>query len=273
MTKHNLLLATIIGSLSIGGCGGGSSVALTGKVIDGYIGGATVCLDVNNNYQCDADDPSTVSSDDGSYSIDYSESIEGLHVLAEVDEDATDQDLDVCTDNHVKHSYMLIAPAERSSVITPMTTLVSTEMLKTGKNIDDATKDVQDLYDLSFDPLDYDFKESGDDDAAEVARKYVAAIAVVNNSFNSNQSVMNTDLSDGEVMMGAILKARDDLMPSLIWADPIEDGCADPEDFIMGIAGEVDGFDLEQFSIDDAQAMEDEVRGLTNATTGKPVGM
>jgi len=44
-----------------------SSVA--GKVIDGYIQGATVCLDKNKNLQCDKDEPSTTTQSDGSYEL------------------------------------------------------------------------------------------------------------------------------------------------------------------------------------------------------------
>ena len=65
-----LILAT-----SLTACGGGSSgpmlsastsTTLEGRVIDGYISGATVCLDLNNNYLCDIpDEPSAVTSTGG----------------------------------------------------------------------------------------------------------------------------------------------------------------------------------------------------------------
>jgi len=74
------LLLVAFMSIFLAGCGGGgggggggsSSIAtekalvateseLTGKVIDGYISGATVCLDLNNNYTCDPDEASALS--------------------------------------------------------------------------------------------------------------------------------------------------------------------------------------------------------------------
>lgn len=271
IAKNTLFATAIFGLLPLSGCGGGSSLSLTGKVIDGYIGGATVCLDVNNNYECDSDDPTTESQADGSYALDYSGSLEGLHVLAEVDEGATDEDLKVCPDNHVKHSYMLIAPAKRSSVITPMTTLVSTEMLKTGKSIDDASQDVQEFlsqsYDLSIDPLDYDFKESEDDDAAEVAKKYVAAMAVMNNTIDNSVYVTNMAFTHGEKMMGALLKAKENLLPILA-ADPVMDSCSDPLKYIQDITDDDELANALPDGIDDAEELEDEVKGLTNVATG-----
>lgn len=270
--KYSLLVAAIIGLVILNGCGGDSSLSLSGKVIDGYIAGATVCLDVNNNYTCDSGDPSTESEPDGSYSLDYSGSLDGLYILAEVGEDATDQDLNVCQDNHVQDSYMLIAPAERSSVITPMTTLVSTEMLKTGKSIDDATQEIQEVYQLSIDPLDYDFKKSQDEDVAEIAKKYVAAIAVVNSALNTSIDVVNTDLSDGEVMMGAILKARENLLPDLIDSSSINSSCGDSEEFVAGVVDSVDVVDINMMLPEGANALVGEVRGLKNQSSGKVTG-
>ena len=68
-------------AMVIAGCGGGSggSVSSTenvatasGKVIDGYISGATVFLDLNFNGILDAGEPQTVSGDFGDYTLDLS---------------------------------------------------------------------------------------------------------------------------------------------------------------------------------------------------------
>ena len=50
-----------------GGGGGGSSGSstLSGTVIDGYIEGAKVCLDVNSNGACDAGEPTTITDSAG----------------------------------------------------------------------------------------------------------------------------------------------------------------------------------------------------------------
>jgi len=81
-----------------GGGGGGSAdsssstVTIGGAVIDGYIEGATVCLDVNGNGACDTTEPKATTGSDGKYSISYSGSTTGLHVLTEVPSTAKDKD-------------------------------------------------------------------------------------------------------------------------------------------------------------------------------------
>lgn len=72
------------------GCGGGGGQApgtapapapapapksvLSGKVIDGYVSGATVWLDINGNQKRDADEPSALSKAAGAYQLELSES-------------------------------------------------------------------------------------------------------------------------------------------------------------------------------------------------------
>lgn len=67
LTKLALACA-LTGSLAA--CGGGKTATFGGKVIDGYIEGATVCLDLNANQACDSVEPSDVSKADGTYSLD-----------------------------------------------------------------------------------------------------------------------------------------------------------------------------------------------------------
>jgi len=133
-------------SIFLAGCGGGgggsSSIAteeasivtdevpivtestLMGKVIDGYISGATVCLDLNNNYTCDSDEPSAVSGAGGSYTFTYEGTIpEGIQILADIPIGAVDEDL-----GPVNKPYSMLAPAANPEVVTPLTTLVSQEI-------------------------------------------------------------------------------------------------------------------------------------------------
>ncbi|WP_246851129.1 hypothetical protein [Vibrio crassostreae] len=83
MNGQRSLLAVAI-ALGIAGCGsdssdssttdtGGStatSASLTAKAADGYLVGANACLDLNSNKVCDKDEPSAVTGDDGSFTID-----------------------------------------------------------------------------------------------------------------------------------------------------------------------------------------------------------
>ncbi|MDB1123803.1 hypothetical protein [Vibrio algarum] len=81
--NKGLLLATA-SSLVILGCGGGDSSdnatsnesttdtlaqAVNGKLIDGYISGATVFLDINFNSQLDDGEPFVVTSEDGDFTF------------------------------------------------------------------------------------------------------------------------------------------------------------------------------------------------------------
>jgi hypothetical protein len=127
------LSATVLVSLvACGGGGGGSSpaavsgAALSGKVIDGPISGATVCLDVNSNNTCDTGEPTATTDATGNYTLpSYTDSTDGLHILAIVPAGAIDLD----TNTAVTTGYVLMAPASNPSAVTPLTTLVSTQML------------------------------------------------------------------------------------------------------------------------------------------------
>ena len=69
-----MLVVLFAGTCSIAGCGGGGSttaapatLAITGKVADGYLANATVFLDKNGNYQLDPGEPFTTSDQNGAY--------------------------------------------------------------------------------------------------------------------------------------------------------------------------------------------------------------
>ena len=54
------------------GCGGGNNTksnTISGKVVDGYVKGAKICLDLNNNFKCDENEPLTFSDNNGNYSL------------------------------------------------------------------------------------------------------------------------------------------------------------------------------------------------------------
>jgi hypothetical protein len=120
-------------------CGGSTSTALSGSVVDGKIQGAVVCLDVNSNALCDVGEPSAITDANGAYSFTYSGgSIAGMHVLAIVGTDAIDSD-----NGPVTTAYNMLAPATAPSYVTPLTTLVSTEMLISKGTADDAEKSVK----------------------------------------------------------------------------------------------------------------------------------
>lgn len=111
-----------------GGGGGGSSGSstLSGAVIDGYIEGAKVCLDVNSNGACDAGEPTTITDSAGKYQLSPgSISTTGLNVIAEISDSAKDSDDGGLTLLAAgKSAYTMASPATESSVVTPITTLI-----------------------------------------------------------------------------------------------------------------------------------------------------
>jgi hypothetical protein len=125
-------------SLALMACGGGgggehlsgieSQTQLSGQVVDGYIQGATVCLDLNDNGACDVNEPSAVSGVNGAYTLNHnaSVSLSGLSILANVPVGATDQGATVYT------AYQMRTAAQAPALVTPLTTLAVYEMKTAG---------------------------------------------------------------------------------------------------------------------------------------------
>jgi len=141
---RTLSSAAVIAALSGCGGGGGSTTSspmidnstpdngelvaaedtISGRVADGYLQGATVCLDLNENKACDDDEPSTVSGEGGVYELPVAEGQEAASIVADVPETAIDED----TQQPVGKRLVLSAPPERREFISPITTLVDQEL-------------------------------------------------------------------------------------------------------------------------------------------------
>ena len=179
--KMLVLLGLTLLTACGGGGGGGSSssVSIAGAVIDGYIEGAVVCLDVNGNGTCDAAEPQTVTDSNGKYSISYSDSTKGLHVLTVVPSTAKDKDdLGLTLAQAGKTAFTLLAPAPTTSStevhVTPLSTMVSQEMVATGStNAASVETQLKTQLGISSNLLNYDFKAS-----TSTANTNAAALAV-----------------------------------------------------------------------------------------------
>ena len=143
MTLSGLALVGLLG-----GCGGGGGsvtagvdpvpspsptpAAVSGVVADGYLQYAMVCLDVNGNKACDADEPTAESGAGGQFTITAEELAklpEGIEaaavsILVEVPEHAIDED----TMAPVGKTYKLAAPAGKPDFVSPMTTLIQNQI-------------------------------------------------------------------------------------------------------------------------------------------------
>ncbi|MEZ8542462.1 hypothetical protein AB6C74_06415 [Vibrio splendidus] len=203
MNGQRSLLAVAI-ALGIAGCGsdspdssttdtGGStatSASLTAKAADGYLVGANACLDLNSNKVCDKDEPSAVTGDDGSFTIDNltQEQLEQGTLLIEV---VAGQTID--TDNPgvvLNKSYRLTAPP-KSAFISPLTTLIQNE-IESGSSLEEAKTAIQEKLGTTLD-LTQDYIEAKNNNDLADAQK--AAFESLHRVAQVTASVMaeNTD--------------------------------------------------------------------------------
>ena len=199
--------------------GSGTSADFSGVVIDGYIQGATVCLDFNSNLKCDTDEPSSVSREGGAYSITYSGNVPaGTQILAVVTTDATDEDT-----GPVQSAYNLLAPSNAAQVITPFTTLVSDEILSSGKTLSSTEAEAAVKNSLGIDEttslIAYDFIENEDEDLKNAATAIVTALASSTESMNEAASDSLTDterayaaIKVSKALLGSIVSNGDTLL-------------------------------------------------------------
>lgn len=157
-----------------------AKTSLSGKVADGYLSGAKVCLDLNSNKVCDDGEPSTSSTDGGEFSLEgvTQAQLDSAPLLVEIivgetiDEDNPNTTID--------KKYTLTAPAGYA-FISPLTTMVQSEIEDSGLSPEEAVGSVQAKLGTTLD-LEADYvsgSESGDD-AAEFARLHkVAQVTVV----------------------------------------------------------------------------------------------
>ncbi len=141
------------GLLTLYGCGGGSSSTATAPppssvattadvgitVIDGPIKNATVCLDKNNNGACDTGEPTGKTDVAGKVTLKVDLADVGKYaVLAVVGTDAVDSDTGA-----VPVPFTLKAPADKTGVVSPLTTLVQSIIESTGVSSAVAASQVQ----------------------------------------------------------------------------------------------------------------------------------
>ena len=180
LTALSLATAALIAACGGGGSASPGPTTISGAVIDGYITGATVCLDLNRNNVCDASEPSAVTTTNGAYSFvvpagtDLS-SRSTMHLVVTVPSTARDSDAPTAA----IVPYKMLAPADMPTVISPLTTAVSARMIANGESLANARIGAR--TDLNL-PVAYDFAKdyvATNDAAAHNVAKVVAAYLAV----------------------------------------------------------------------------------------------
>ena len=166
------LTAVLLSLLSA--CGAGGSGTLTGNLMDGYIKGAKICIDLNSNGSCDASEPTATTGNKGSFTVTAptGTDLSAVHLLAEVPVGAVDEDT---PNTPLIKAYKMMAPASTPLVVSPLTTVVSTH-IKDGKTLSQAQ--AQARTDMGL-PADHDFSKdyvAKADTAAHNVAKMMAAV-------------------------------------------------------------------------------------------------
>ena len=217
-TMRLMMLPTAAAVLvACGGGGGGGTVlpkAISGIVLDGYIEGAKVCLDVNANLQCDDGEPSANTDKDGRYSLSYSGSIDGLLVLAVVPVGAIDSEL-----GRIDKPFDLMSPAENALTVTPITTLVAADMSARKVSADDAVKAVTNQFGFQKPLLGYDFKKEGDKETLQVAQVIAASMASVKEELKKINTDSNLGIGNAALIKAVNQEVVNNVLPKLILND------------------------------------------------------
>lgn len=213
---RDLVLAlAIVPATLLTGCGGGGSdtapaATISGQVVDGPIQGASVFLDLNNNFEHDAGEPiSLPSAADGGFSIAISKLSSAQLAIARLvthipgsarDADDAGQTLAQAG----RQGFSMMTPASAfitigsdgglSSIpafVSPLTTLVSSEMSQNGLTLAQAKAAVQEQLGLDGkDPM-ADFIKRPDAQLGELAK------AIANELGSIGQQVASTAQGSG----------------------------------------------------------------------------
>ncbi|UZF20933.1 hypothetical protein LG939_05545 [Ralstonia pseudosolanacearum] len=214
-STRNLRISTLalsaVMAAVLAACGGGgdssassptppATAQLTGKAIDGYLAGATVCLDLNANNRCDAGEPSALTDSHGNFSLSGADNAVGKKLLVVVDGNTKDQS---------RPSYSFPASIVLSGIVdgtsgqnvTPLTSLVVAQM-ETGASKAAAERAVAVLAGDGFDPK-RDYVAAGDQRTLAVASRIVDKISEFAKAGQDNgatvRAVLNAIATKGDI--------------------------------------------------------------------------
>lgn len=159
LKKKITLAAVLVGMTALAGCGGSSTSAtapptqtVAGVVADGYLTGAVVCLDTNNDKSCAGETYKATSQTGGAYSIlnVTATDLAQYPIVVEVPVGASDSERGAVTS-----AYFMSAPAGKPEFVSPLTTLVQNQIETNGLSVTEAVATVKTQLGLAaLSPLD-----------------------------------------------------------------------------------------------------------------------
>ena len=191
MPKFLLLIIVLI-FVSCGGGGSGSSSSgdsgsdkntINGKIVDGYIKDATVCIDENDNYQCDLNELQTKSDNNGYFTLDIKDIQNTNYKIIAVG------GIDTSTNKKLTTILSKKITDQKTNInITPLTTLEESYISLNNRD------DFYSKYNISKDLLDKDPMK--DKEAFKENQKIIQSIALIKGITKYNKS----NLSHKEIM-------------------------------------------------------------------------
>ncbi len=186
-------------STSTGSSASSDSTTYSVKAIDGYLRGAQVWLDLNNNFVLDSGEPSATSGGGGVANIDTTgiDNPEGYPLVVK---STAGETIDEDTGHTVAKDFVLSAPAGVPQ-ITPLTTLVHVKVLASGGTLDveSAIAEVADDLGIDADTILSDFVESGSSVAAFAAKSIVSS-GIIPETTDELSEAANDDDGDNSLL-------------------------------------------------------------------------
>lgn len=170
--RSTIAVAALIAGFGLVGCGGGSASVSTettvqGTAVDPELVGATVCLDTNNNGECEINEPSVKTDINGTYSIAVSqeEMTAGATLLVEGGYDRVTKMPFTGTMSTLIDEADLTA----QQMITPLTTLVYETAMAADMNMTAAQEKVASTLGLTAEEVQANMLELADQRALQAA--------------------------------------------------------------------------------------------------------
>ena len=198
------------------------NATLEGKAADGYLAGARVCLDLNNNASCDDGEPTTTTSAGGGYTLEgvTQEQIANSPIVVEIivgetiDEDNPGETID--------KTYTLTAPAG-SAFVSPLTTMVQNEIKENGLSPDEAKASIQARLGTELDPTEDYVAGSDDGTSGEEFQRLHKVAQVTRAVMQKNIELVNTVVDETGVsqedltalIVEQVLEALDDIQQAI----------------------------------------------------------